>query len=56
MNEQEKEYVKMLEWALIDLMDGKAWDEIQRTTGLSTDRCYELENLVYKLCNKHFME
>ena len=52
MNKQEMEYVTMLEKALIDLLDTQSWDEIQRATGLSTDRCYELENLVYALYQK----
>ncbi len=52
MNEQEKKYVAMLELALTDLMDGQRWWEIQEVTGLPTDRCYELEDLVFQLSKK----
>lgn len=56
MNAQEKKYVAMLELALRDLLQNKPWDDIQRATGLSTDRCYELEDLGYNLWKMYFME
>jgi hypothetical protein len=56
MNAQEKKYVTMLELALMDLMDGQAWDDIQAITGLPTNRCYELENLIYALYQKRDKE
>ena len=48
----EKKYVAMLEQALMDLMKDQSWSDIQAITGLSTNRCYELENLIYALYQK----
>ncbi len=52
MNEQEKKYVAMLEHALMDILRDQSWSDIQVITGLSTNRCYELENLAYALYQK----
>lgn len=53
------EYIENLEAALIDVLDGNSkWYEIQKNTGLSEERCKEIEaffqNLVMETCkNKH---
>ena len=42
-----------LENVIIDLLDGNsAWYEIRYYTGLSKDRCIEIEQLYNSLCNK----
>ena len=44
---------ELLENALIDLLDGNAdWYEIKSRTGLSDERCKEIEDLFYKILQK----
>jgi hypothetical protein len=44
--------IKILEEALTDLLDGQSnWYEIKRQTGLSEERCKEIENLHIRIMN-----
>lgn len=40
-----RQYIKMLEDAIVDLTDGLSPMEIQRFTGLSVERCIELKTI-----------
>jgi hypothetical protein len=45
-----KEYVENLEAALIDVLDGNSsWWDIQYNTGLSAERCKEIESFFEKI-------
>jgi hypothetical protein len=50
-----KEYdIDDLESALIDILDGStAWYDIQYNTGLSEDRCKEIEKLFYLVLKQY---
>ena len=50
--EKGTEYIELLETALSDVLDGEsAWYEIQCNTGLSEERCREIEKLFDSLVN-----
>jgi len=41
------EYIELLESALIDILDGNSnWYDIKSATGLSGERCKEIENFI----------
>lgn len=41
-----KEYLNLLEKALLDILDGTSAGEIQALTGLNFERCVELVGLI----------
>lgn len=49
---EREEYIGELEGALIDLLDGSDWYEIDQYTGLGSERCKEIKNLFLRICNK----
>lgn len=41
----DKDYQDELEAALVDVLDGVSWYDLQYNTGLSEERCKEISNL-----------
>lgn len=49
----QKEYIKQLESALVDVLDGNSYHyEIQGNTGLSLQRCKEIQQLYCTIITK----
>ena len=53
----DKEYIKYLEGAVVDMLDAQyMWYDIKDATGLSEERCKEIENLYLYIREKYQKE